>query len=141
MPPAVLGGLGVAAGVVIALLAVKFAMPAPQATSTGSANADAELTLQRELVSEIRALRAARQEPTPTESSQVDPQSTGAAKVPSTRADPALATKPRAKKEASQERARVSAADAREPRQPSETTAELTGSPGAPGDDLFQGIR
>lgn len=143
---AVLGGLGVATGVVSALLAVKFSMPAPEATSQSSAGADAELTLQRELVSEIRALRAARQEPTPTESNEARPKPMPAAAPlrPTTGDDRASASYAPAKKEraarARSGQANKAAGNAREP-QPSETTADLKVAADAPGGDLFQGTR
>ncbi|HEU5074075.1 MAG TPA: protein kinase, partial [Polyangiaceae bacterium] len=64
---ALLAGLGLTAGVVLALLAVKFSsaphQSSPNQSSTDGNASETELSLQRELVREIAALRAARSEP------------------------------------------------------------------------------
>ena len=139
LPSALLAGLGIAAGVVIALVVVKL-QNAPDPTALTAHSRAEELSLQRDLVREIAALRAARTEapaPLATDAAEAEPPAARHAKA---RAE--KPRKPKSKPETS-EQPPAKAQPAKEaPSAVEETRAELRPvAAEARGDDLFQGIR
>jgi len=142
MSGALLGGLGLAAGVVLALVAVKFATDAPP--HPAAAAHEAQLNLERELVREIAALRAARTEAPPPAAAAIslEDQPVAGAVAPRKPKAPQAerSQKPKNKPERSERSEREGAKDTKDPVE--ETRADLRPvAAETAGDDLFQGIR
>jgi len=148
LPSALLAGLGVAAGVVIALVAVKFASAPDPAAAAGHSRAE-ELSLQRDLVREIAALRAARENPAPVAADAAEaaaearrPNTTRVERPRKPKAkaearEPQLAKEQPAKEQSTKEQSAKESQAAVE-----QTRAELRPvAAEARGSDLFQGIR
>lgn len=135
VPSALLAGVGIAAGVVIALVAMKVAST-PDSDAAASHSRAEELSLQRDLVREIAALRAARSEPT----APVAPEKAAETEPVATRPAKARTQKPRNPKSKSETSEQQSAKESQSAAE--QTRAELRPvAAEAAGSDLFSGIR